>query len=93
MKSRSCPAPYTPLRGLGPKTPMFGSARRDIPKGLRVGDRRVDPVRPLEGLRAREAFVTMERVERRLAAVLAADVAGYNRIDGSLPLTRSGLGV
>src|ERR1019366_3949807 len=29
------------------------------------------------------AFLTGERVERRLAAVLAADVAGYSRLMGS----------
>jgi adenylate cyclase len=30
-----------------------------------------------------EVFLTAERVERRLAAVLAADVAGYSRLMGT----------
>ena len=33
--------------------------------------------------RSREAVLTDNRVERRLVAILAADVAGYNRLMGA----------
>ena len=34
-------------------------------------------------MRLESAALAMERVERRLAAILAADVAGYSRLTGA----------
>src|SRR5712671_500304 len=91
---RDCQAALDGFCLRGPKSiPPRRSARIKISPGrdrretrlLVTRLRRTHPTRDgmLSALRGRRRIMAEERVERRLAAVLAADVAGYSRLMGA----------